>query len=623
MGPGSAHGLGPTFIRPHGPPKVMSLSVAMREAGLLLWAHRYRLALGLVLLVVTRLAALVLPAISKWMIDEVAAKQRWNLLPWLSLAAAAAMIVEASAAYGAWMVLGATAQQAIADIRLAVHAHVIRLPVAYFMATKSGELLPRILTDADGVPNLIGQGFLQFFGSLLTATVALVVLFSLDWRLTLVIMLILGALATSTTFTLRRLGPLFVDRARTFGELAGRLAETLGGIRIIKAYRAERREHDVFADGVQRLLRRSTSAMGMAATTSAFSTVIIGTIGIAVLSLGGMAMRRGTMTVGEFVMYVMLAGLIAAPIQQLATVGPLMTEAFAGLERIRELRLLATEDADDVTRRPVPDIHGDVTFEDVSFEYIPGIPVLKHVSFAAAAGSTTALVGSSGSGKSTLMSLVLGFNRPRSGRVLVDGADLTTLRISEYRAHLGIVLQDHLLFDGTVADNIGYGKEHATRAEIADASRLAHCDEFIRHLDRQYDSRIGERGQRLSAGQQQRVAIARAILANPRILILDEATSSLDSEAEALIQDGLRSLRRERTTFVIAHRLSTIRGADQILVMERGEIVERGTHDELFRAGGRYRQLYERQYGLASNRLVNPGEELSPESTTIHTTVLG
>jgi subfamily B ATP-binding cassette protein MsbA len=339
----------------------------------------------------------------------------------------------------------------------------------------------------------------------------------------------------------------------------------------------------------------------------------MGAIGIVMILVGGNSIRSGEMTIGDFVMYLMFTGLTAMPVIQLASIGTQLTEAFAGLDRIREIRQMATEDEEDASRASLPTIAGEVAFDDVTFEYVSGRPVLKHVSFNAPAGSTTALVGSSGSGKSTLISLVMAFNRPLSGRVTVDGHDLSAVKLRDYRQHLGVVLQDNFLFDGTVAENIAYSKPHATREEIVAVSRIAHCDEFVQAFEKGYDTIVGERGVRLSGGQRQRVAIARAILADPRILILDEATSSLDSESEALIQDGLKALRRGRTTFVIAHRLSTIMSADQILVLEGGEIVERGTHEELLSARGRYRQLYDKQYRFERDRFINPGEDFTPE----------
>jgi subfamily B ATP-binding cassette protein MsbA len=410
-----------------------------------------------------------------------------------------------------------------------------------------------------------------------------------------------------------RLRPLFRERGKLNADVTGRLNEALGGIRIVKSYTAEKREQIVFAHGVHVMFRNIAKSITGVSTITAFSGVIVGAIGVVMIVVGGRSILSGAMTLGDFVMYIFFTGLVAAPMVQIAAIGTQLSEAFAGLDRIREIRAVATEDQEDASRDALEDLRGEVAFEDVSFEYNPGVPVLRRVSFEAPAGSTTALVGSSGSGKSTLISLVMAFNRPQSGRVLVDGRDLAGLRLRDFRAHLGVVLQDNFLFDGTIAENIAYAVPRASRGEIERVSQIAHCHEFIVAFEKGYDTVVGERGIKLSGGQRQRVAIARAILADPRILILDEATSSLDSESESMIQDGLRSLRRGRTTFVIAHRLSTIRSADQILVIEAGQIVERGTHEELLAAAGRYRQLYDKQYRFERDRFINPGEDFTPE----------
>jgi subfamily B ATP-binding cassette protein MsbA len=375
----------------------------------------------------------------------------------------------------------------------------------------------------------------------------------------------------------------------------------------------ERREQHVFARGVHRLLRNVASTITGVSAMTAVSTVIVGILGMLIMIVGTRAILAGTMTLGDLVMYIFFTGLMAAPLVQIASIGTQVTEAFAGLDRIREILGSPTEDEEDEARDSVPDVKGEIAFEQVSFEYNPGEPVLKHVTFRAPAGSTTALVGSSGSGKSTLIGLVMAFNRPTAGRVVVDGRDLATVRLRDYRRHLGVVLQENFLFDGTIADNVRFSKPDASMEEIRAVGRVAHCDEFVDRFEKTYATVVGERGIKLSGGQRQRVAIARAILADPRILILDEATSSLDSESEALIQDGLRTLRRGRTTFVIAHRLSTIQSADQILVIEAGAIVERGTHAELLGRGGRYRELYDKQYGVERDRFINPGEDFTPE----------
>jgi subfamily B ATP-binding cassette protein MsbA len=469
------------------------------------------------------------------------------------------------------------------------------------------------MTDAEGIRNLVGTGLVQLIGGLVTAVVALGVLFYLNWRLTSITLVALATFGSAMALAFKRLRPLFRERGQINAEVTGRLAESLGGIRIVKAYAAEKREELVFARGAHRLFRNVARSMTGVAAFTGFTTIIVGVIGVILILVGGRAILNGQMTLGDFFMYMIFTGLVAAPLVEIASIGTQITEAFAGLDRIREIRRMATEDADETDHLPLAEIGGEVAFEDVSFEYNESVPVLKHVSFRAPAGSTTALVGSSGSGKSTLISLVMAFNRPFAGKVTVDDRDLASIRLKDYRSQLGVVLQDNFLFDGTIAENIGFSHPHATRGQIIAASRIAHCEEFINGFADGYDTIVGERGVKLSGGQRQRVAIARAILAEPRILILDEATSSLDSESEALIQDGLQSLRRGRTTFVIAHRLSTIRSSDQILVLEGGEIVERGTHEELLAAHGRYKQLYDKQYRFERNQFINPGEDFTPE----------
>jgi ABC-type multidrug transport system fused ATPase/permease subunit len=589
----------------------LSGSAAWREARELVWAHRNRLVLGLALMLVSRVAGLVLPASSKWLIDEVVGKNRSDLLMPIAIATGLATFVQAVTSFVLSQTLGVAAQRAITDMRKRVQARVMRLPVRYFDSTQTGVLVSRIMNDAEGIRNLVGSGLVQLLGGLVTAAMGLTVLFWLNWRLTTVTILVLAAFGGGMAYAFNTLRPLFKERGKITGEVIGRLTEALGGIRVVKSYTAEKREEIVFTEGAHRLFRNIAKSMTGVSATTAGSTVIIGVIGVLMIWLGGQAILAGQMTLGDLVMYIFFIGLVAAPLVSIASIGTQITEAFAGLDRIREILDMPTETDEDESRASIDRLEGRVAFENVSFEYNPGVPVLSHVSFEAAPGSTTALVGSSGSGKSTLISLVMAFNRPSGGRILVDGRDLATIRLGEYRSQLASVLQENFLFDGTIIDNVGYARPGASRDEIIEACRVAHCDEFIRAFPQGYDTIVGERGIKLSGGQRQRVSIARAILANPRVLILDEATSSLDSESEEMIQDGLRNLRAGRTTFVIAHRLSTIRSSDQILVLEGGQIVERGTHTELLAANGRYRHLYDKQYKFESDRFINPGEDFT------------
>ena len=597
--------------------KKINYSEAWVEARALLWQYRHRLLLGGMLMIVNRLVGLILPASSKYVIDEVIGKQRHDLLFTLALVGGAATIVQAITSFALSQVLGVAAQRAITEMRKQVMEQVMRLPIRYFDSMKSGKLIARVLNDAEGIRNLVGTGVVQLVGGVVTAFIALGVLFYLNWHLTLITIAVLGMFGGGMAFAFNKLRPMFRERNEIYSELTGRLAESIGGIRTVKAYTAEKREELVFARGAHKLLRNVAKSMTAVSGTMAASTVIVGVVGVLMILLGGGSVLRGEMTLGDLFMYVFFTGLVAVPLIDIASIGTQITEAFAGLDRIREIRRMATEDAGDENRASLHEIKGEVTFEQVSFEYTENTPVLKNISFRAPAGTTTALVGSSGSGKSTLIGLAMNFNRPQQGRVLIDGQDLSNIKLRDYRQHLGVVMQDNFLFDGTIAENIKFANPHATIEDIVAVSRIAHCETFIEGFEAKYETVIGERGIKLSGGQRQRLAIARAILANPKILILDEATSSLDSESEAMIQDGLRALRQGRTTFVIAHRLSTIRSADQILVLEGGEIVERGTHEELLALNGRYRQLYDKQYKFERDRFINPGEDFTPEPEKI------
>jgi subfamily B ATP-binding cassette protein MsbA len=589
-----------------------TLSSVQRAARDIVWQYRGRLAIGLVLLLIGRLCGMILPASTKFLIDEVIGNGRRDLLIWIIIAAGAGAVVQAATSFSLAVLLGAAAQRSINDLRLKVQSHIGRLPIAFFDDHKSGELISRIMTDAEGVRNLVGTGFVQLIGGSITAVVAFSVLIWLNWRMTAVAVVFMAFFAVVMVIGFTRLRPIFRIRGKLNAELTGRLTESLGGIRVIKAYTAEEHEENVFAKGAKNLVDHVVKSVVGASAMTTLGTLIFGLMALTLGVLGTREVIAGTMTGGDLGMFVVFTFTMIAPLIQMSSISTQITEAFAGLDRIHEVLSEDTEDMADADRSPVASLDGNVVFEEVSFEYKEGVPVLEAISFKAPAGSTTALVGPSGAGKSTIIQLVLAFRRPTSGRLLVDGKDLETMKLREYRSHLAVVLQDDFLFDGTIAENIGYSRPDAERGEIEEAGRLAHCEEFVSTFDDGYDTVIGERGVKLSGGQRQRVTIARAILANPRILILDEATSSLDSESEQLIQEGFNALKKGRTTFVIAHRLSTIRDADQILVIEDGAILERGRHDELIALDGRYRSLYETQYRIEANQFINPGEDFTP-----------
>jgi subfamily B ATP-binding cassette protein MsbA len=546
-------------------------------------------------------------------IDDVIGRHMVGLLWPIALIGGAATLVQAATGFVLSQVLGVAAQDAINQMRKTVQAHVGRLPVRSFDATQTGVLISRIMSDAEGIRNLVGTGIVQLVGGLISAAIGITVLFWLNWRMTLIVMGALAMVGISMAYAFRTLRPLFRERRKMEAETTGRLNQSLGGVRVVKAYVAEPHEERVFATSIDRLFANVRKTMTGVSGIEAVSTAIAGLIGVILMVVGGRSILAGTMTLGEFFMYTLFVALVIGPVVQIASISTQLNEAFAGLDRIREIRRTATEDAGDAALASCTTLRGDVAFEDVTFEYDAGKPVLKGISFVAPAGSTTALVGSSGSGKTTIVSLVMAFHRPQKGRITVDGRDLASVKLRDFRSHLGVVMQDNFLFDGTIAENIGYSRPRASRSEVEAAGRVAHCDEFVRGFEKGYDTVIGERGVKLSGGQRQRVAIARAVLADPTILILDEATASLDSESEAMIQDGLSELRKGRTTFVIAHRLSTIRSADQILVLEGGEVVERGTHSVLMAQDGRYRQLHDKQYRFEEDRFINPGEDFTPE----------
>ncbi|MFN2386287.1 MAG: ABC transporter ATP-binding protein [Thermoanaerobaculia bacterium] len=582
--------------------------VVLRDALELIQARKGRLALGFGLLLVNRLSGLVLPGVTKIVIDDVIGKGRRELLMWIVAAAGGAILLQAATGFLLAQVVGRAAQRSITDMRRRVQRHVSRLPVAFFDQTKTGALLSRVMTDAEGLRNLVGTGLVEVAGGIVTAILALFILFSYSVKLTVITLAVLSLFGFVLARSFRTLRPLFRERSKINAEVSGRLTESLSGIRVVKAYRAERREALTFTRGVHRLFRNVARTMTGFSLVTAVSTLLFGAITLLIMAVGATEILAGRMTLGSFVAFSAFLALLVGPVVQMVSIGSQITEAFAGLERIREIRDEKTEDEQDRDRAPMPRITGTVEFRDVNFEYREGTPVLHDIRFVAHPGTSTALVGPSGAGKSTLIGLVAAFYRPTSGKIFVDGMDLSAVRLADYRSQLGVVLQENFLFDGSVYENIAFARPEATREEVLQAAVIARCDEFVREMPDGYDTIVGERGVRLSGGQRQRVAIARAILADPRLLILDEATSSLDSESEAAIQEGLAELMRGRTTFVIAHRLSTIRRADTILVVEGGWIIERGKHEELLARGGRYADLYTRQYGVEANLFLNPGE---------------
>jgi ABC-type multidrug transport system fused ATPase/permease subunit len=590
------------------PAKVQRLRSILPEVWALMRPRRWLLALGFVLMVVNRICALVLPYSTKYLIDTVINKHHIELLKPLVLVVLSATLVQGITSFSLTQLLSKAAQRLIAELRQQVQAHISRLPVAFYDANKTGNLVARIMSDVEGVRNLLGTGLVDFAGGVITSGIALVLLFRTSPQMTLIAVGSLACFAVALNKAFATIRPIFRERGKINAEVTGRLTESLGGVRVIKGYHAEQREESIFAAGVRRLLDNvmrtltATSVMGLSAS------VLLGGVGAVTMYVGAHQIASGTLTVGGFFSYTLLLGFLVAPIMQIVSIGTQLTEALAGLERTQEIMRERPEDRDPRRSVPLDDIVGTVEFDDVSFSYDGKHEVLRGISFRAEPGTVTALVGSSGSGKSTTIGLISAFYTPTKGRVLVDGVDLSTVRLDSYRTRLGVVLQESFLFDGTIRENVAFSRPDASEEALLRACRIARVDEFAESFADKYDTIVGERGVKLSGGQRQRISIARAILAEPRILILDEATSSLDSESEQMIQQGLSYLMQGRTTFVIAHRLSTIRRADQIMVMEQGQIIERGTHDELYAAQGRYYDLYTRQHGVEQNLFLAPGE---------------
>jgi ABC-type multidrug transport system fused ATPase/permease subunit len=568
------------------------------------------LVLGFFLMAINRLAGMVLPLISKPLLDTVLSPlhPRANLLPRIILIVLSATLLQAVTSFSLTQLLSKEGQRLIAEMRRQVQRHVGLLSVAYYDENRTGTLVARIMTDVEGVRNLVGTGLVDFVGGMLTAILVFFFLLQRSATVTLTVFAVVGVFVFFLQYGFKRIRPIFRDRGKINAEVTGRLTESLGGVRVIKGYHAEEREAQVFGVGVDRLLANVMRSLTMTSVLGSASTTVLGIVSALVMFLGGHLVLNNTWTVGSYFQYNMFLALMIAPVFQIVNIGTQLTEAFAGLDRTNEIMSEMEENQSPGRTEKMPPIHGNVKFENVEFAYQADKPVLHGISFLAEPGTVTALVGSSGSGKSTIISLLCAFHTPTSGRVVVDDVDLAHVDLNTFRSQLGVVLQDSFLFDGTIRENIMFSRPNATEEQFLFACRTARVDEFAERFPDVYDTIVGERGVKLSGGQRQRLSIARALLAEPRILILDEATSSLDSESEAMIQAGLNKLMEGRTTFVIAHRLSTIRRADQILVVEDGRIVERGNHAELFAMGGRYYDLYTRQHGLEANLFLAPGE---------------
>jgi len=568
------------------------------------------LAGGMCLMVINRLAGLVLPVTSRPLIDTVFSKDhpRPDMLPIYIVLVFGAMVVQAITSFSLTQLLSKAGQRLIAEMRCKVQRHVGLLSVSYYDENRSGTLVARIMTDVEGVRNLVGTGLVEFVGGLLTAVLAFLFLLHLSVPVTLTVFAVLGVFVFILQYAFRVIRPIFRERAKINAEVTGRLTESLGGVRVIKGYHAEEREALVFSAGVDRLLANVMKSLTMTSTMAAASTTVLGLVSAIVMAMGGHLIFGNTWTTGVYFQYYVFLAFMIAPVFQIVNIGTQLTEAFAGLDRTNEIMAEPEENQSPGRMVKMPPIQGNVRFENVEFAYDPEKPVLHGISFTAEPGTVTALVGSSGSGKSTMISLICAFHTPSKGRVLVDDVDLAQVNLDTFRTQLGVVLQDSFLFDGSIRENILFSRPDATEEQFLSACRTARVDEFAERFPEAYDTLVGERGVKLSGGQRQRLSIARALLAEPRILILDEATSSLDSESEAMIQAGLSQLMQGRTTFVIAHRLSTIRRADQILVVEQGQIVEHGNHATLYALGGRYYDLYTRQHGLEANLFLAPGE---------------
>ncbi|WP_276373553.1 ABC transporter ATP-binding protein [Chryseolinea sp. H1M3-3] len=554
----------------------------------IIWPRKNLLFIGLVLIVISRVAGLVPPAATKPFVDDVLVKQDLSMLPQILIWVTVAILIQAVTSFLLTKLLSVEAQHLISVLRSKVQKHLLRLPTRFFDNQKSGALVSRVMTDVEGVRNLVGTGLVQLVGGILTAVISIGVLISISPWMTLFILLPMSIFGFITLKAFAYIRPIFRERGKINAEVTGRLTETLNGVRVIKGFNAEQQEIKIFEQGVDKLFQNVKKSLTSTSLVTSSGTFLVGLASVGIMGLSGYF----NLSPGDFLKFTMFMVFMIAPIVQMSNIGSQLTEAFAGLDRTEELLNIQPED--DGTSRPIQigPINGEILYDHVWFEYEEGKPVLKDVSFKALPGSVTALVGTSGSGKTTIAGLAASYLTPTEGIITVDGVDLSKVSLSSYRSQLGVVLQDDFLFEGTIRENILFPRPAATEQQLQVAVKAAHVHEFTDRFEKGLDTLIGERGVKLSGGQRQRIAIARAILADPRVLILDEATSNLDTESEAYIQESLRGLMKGRTTFVIAHRLSTIRQADQILVVENGQIVERGKHEELIEKKGRYFELY-------------------------------
>lgn len=557
-----------------------------------IWPRRGIISFGLFLIIIRSLSGLVLPYASKSLLDEVIPSADKDALLWLLIAVCVAILIQAVSSFSLTKLLSVEAQKLISILRSNVQKKLLKLPVSFFDNNKSGALVSRVMTDVEGVRNLVGTGLVQLIGGSITAIISLILLIKINAMMTAFVLIPVAIFAFVALKAFGKIRPIFRDRGKINAEVTGRLTEMLNGVRVIKGFNAEKQESKVFEDGVERLFENVKNSLTATAFITSSSTFLLGLASAGIMGIGGFFMMDNTMTTGDFVSFTLFLGFMIAPIVQMSNIGSQLTEAMAGLDRTQELMAMEEENDLEIRTEKIDQLIGNIEFKNVGFSYEEGKEVLQNITFSAPAGSVTALVGSSGSGKTTIAGLAASFLNPKSGIVTVDGQDLSKVELDSFRRHLGVVLQDDFLYEGTIRENILFARPNASEQELLDAVKGAYVNEFTDRFEQGLDTVIGERGVKLSGGQRQRISIARALLANPKVIILDEATSNLDTESESFIQKSLHVLMKDRTTFVIAHRLSTIQQADQILVIEQGEIVERGNHKDLIEKQGRYYELF-------------------------------